>query len=102
MTYTWFAIQNKKELLENQSRFLINPDTYFNEFNVLREDFDRYLSLDSIMLSDLIRRFPQETNILPHFDFATFRRWPYIGFSNNQFTCVDLVFLVEKLNEGIF
>jgi hypothetical protein len=77
---------------------------YLRQSLISEDDYDRYLSIDSIKLSDLPHRlteFADKLNLMPNVDFAVFRRWPLVELDTGYLFIWDPIFLVEKLGDGV-
>ncbi|HVG32598.1 MAG TPA: hypothetical protein VM911_05940 [Pyrinomonadaceae bacterium] len=67
------------------------------------KDFDRYLALDSMKLSEAKSRFSgKRVKLLQHFDYVLFRTRPLLEYEADSFICADACFTVEKLSSGIY
>jgi hypothetical protein len=68
--------REREGLIQNPGLFAIHRSKYINNTLIKQQDFDHYLALDSIKLSDLPTRIREQRPALPHSDFAVFRERP--------------------------
>jgi hypothetical protein len=93
--------RHRDELIRNPDLFVIHRSKYINNTLIRQQDFDRYLALDSIKLSDLPTRIREQRPALPHLDFAVFRERPLLELDGGHLICIDPSFLIEKLGAGL-
>lgn len=71
-----------------------------NTSQALTPLYNKFLGHVSISIDKLAAK-AEETKSLPN-EFRLWREYPLIEISENQFICVDVGFLVEKLQSGVF
>jgi len=77
---------------------------YLRQSLIKEDDYDCYLSIDSIKLPDVCHRlaqFADKLKLVPNVDFAVFRRWPLVELDTGYLFTWDPIFLVEKLGDGV-
>lgn len=102
VTLASYYAREREELIENSGLFTIHRSKYINNTFIKQRDFDNYLAIDSIRLSDLPARIEKQRPALPHYDFVVFRERPLLELDGGYLICVDPCFLVEKLGAGLY
>lgn len=77
---------------------------YLRQSLIRQEDYDRYLSIDSIKLLNVrcrLAEFADTLQLIPNVDFAVFRRWPLVELETGYLFTWDPLFLVDKLGDGV-
>lgn len=77
---------------------------YLRQTLISQDDYDRYLSIDSLKLPAVrgrLAEFAGKLRLIPNVDFAVFRRWPLVELETGYLFTWDPLFLVEKLGDGV-
>lgn len=100
---SWLYGHRPEELIKTPNLFMFRRAQFISTTLIDNKDFDRYLALDSMKLSETKTRFSgKRAKLLPHFDYVLFRTRPLLELDNDNFICVDSCFAVEKLSSGIY
>jgi hypothetical protein len=97
---SWYSSRNTEQLATNPDSARIDPERFISGTLLSKEDFERYLALDSITISALPKEMAQHRAILPYFDFVIFRKSPLFRMNDGSLLCADPSFLLEKLSAG--
>lgn len=99
----WLYGHTSKELIDNPNLLMFSRSGLIKNTAIKAEDFNRYLSLDSLKLSEVTASFSSKAaTLLPHFDYVLFRSRPLLELEDDMFVCADPCFVVEKLSAGIY
>jgi hypothetical protein len=100
---SWLYGHDFEEFIDNPNLLMFRRSQFVNNTLIDPQDFDRYLALDSMKLSEAKARFSaKRVKLLPHFDYVLFRTRPLLEYETDAFICADACFTVEKLSSGIY
>lgn len=95
--------RTSEELIADPSLLVFRRSQFINNTLITQEDFNRYLSLDSMKLPEAKDLFNEKRgNLRPNFDYVLFRTKPLLELKDDEFICVDPCFIAEKLSTGIY
>jgi hypothetical protein len=78
-------------------------DGFLREATLQRLSFERYLSLEAKDLDDFAHIFRNRSRQLSkQYSFLPFKTHPLLRIPTGQYVCLDLCFLTEKLNAGLY
>ena len=96
---------NLEDIINRGHILKMHRSGYIKESVINQIDYDHYLDIDSMRISDVRARmhefaknFPK---LLPNMDFGVLRRWTLLELKTNFLFGTDPLFLVEKLGDGV-
>lgn len=100
---SWLYGHSRENLVDKPNLLMFRRSQFISTSVIDHEEFDRYLALDSISLSEAKARFSgTSAKLLAHFDYVLFRSRPLLELDDERFICADACFAVEKLSSGIY
>ena len=95
-----YLTQSQKELIEDPSKLLLNPDTFFRI--APREDVNKFLSMEMSTLEEIASQLRQPSQLKPQHDFIALRKKPLLQLAEKSAICINPGFVQEKLESGLF
>ena len=91
-----------EELVNDPSLFIWQPQKFISKTKIDLEDFDKLTKLISTPLVSLAQTIAAPIGGSIHKNFTALNSCPMLKLPNGAFTCLDLDYLCEKLNTGIY
>lgn len=103
---SWLIGHPREEIIRDAGKLVFERAQFISGTLIRPEDFDHYLALDAVGISELGGGF--DVRLLPQWDFVRLRNRPLIdldhtpAFGEDAFICADVCFVAEKLSAGIY